>query len=307
LEKSTKDNLIKEELSFFQKSVRYLKELFLSFKNIPYEIAFNKNIPKVKTINETVNLLLKGSSITRFGDGEFRIINGFSIPYQKYDKNLQKRLKQIFQEKIKNLLIGLPETFSTLDQFTFPERIFWRKYMVKNRDSIYKLIDLKQDYVSAFFSRPYLRYKNKKNISQIFKKIKKIWNKKNVLIIEGNGTRIGVGNSLLNNVSSIKRIICPDINAFNKYNQILKKTISCKSDLVLLALGPTAKILAFDLTKNGIQAIDIGHLDIEYEWFLKKTRKRVPINNKNVLESNSYSVGKCLDKNYQKQIISVIK
>jgi len=299
--------LIKENLSFSKRAIRYANELILSTQNLPYEIGLNKNVPQVKNINKTIDLILKGNSITRFGDGEFRLINGFSIPYQKYDKNLQKKLKQIFQEKVNKLLIGLPETFSSLNKFTFPERIFWRKYMFKNRNSIYKLIDINKEYVSAFFSRPYLRYKNKKNTSYIFNKIKKIWNKKNILIIEGDGTRIGVGNNLLDNVLTVKRIICPNINAFDKYTQILETTLKYKSDLILVALGPTAKILTYDLTKLGIQTIDIGHLDIEYEWFLKKTKRRIPIKNKNVLEANSYSVKKCDDKKYQKQIISIIK
>jgi len=301
------NTLIKENLSFTKRAIRYAKELILSIQNLPYEIGLNKNVPKVKDINETIDLILKGNSIIRFGDGEFRLINGFSIPYQKYTKDLKKRLKQIFQKKINNLLVGLPETFSNLNQFTFSEIIFWRKYMVKNRISIYNLINLKNIYVSAFFSRPYLRYKNKKNTSQIFNKIKKIWNKKNILIIEGNGTRIGIGNNLLNNTLGIKRIICPNVNAFDKYNQILETALKYKSDLILIALGPTAKILTYDLTKQGRQTIDIGHLDIEYEWFLKKTKRRIPIKNKNVLEANSYRVEKCEDKNYQKQIVSIIK
>lgn len=299
--------LIKENLSIFQRAVRYIKELILSIQNLPYEIGINKNVPIVKNINDTIDLILKGNSIVRFGDGEFRLINGFSIPFQEKNTELQNNLKQIFSVKEKKLLIGLPNTFTSLAQYTFFERIFWRKYMFKNRNSIYKLINLKENYVSAFFSRPYLRYKNKKNTSQIFKKIKKIWNKKNILIIEGNGTRMGVGNNLLDNTSNIKRIICPDINAFNKNKQILKTALKQKCDLILIALGPTAKVLTYELTKHGIQTIDTGHLDIEYEWFLKNTKTRIPIENKNVLEVNSYDTKDCTDKKYQSQIISIIK
>jgi len=298
--------LIKENLSFSKKAIRYLKELILSLQNLPYEIGLNKNVPKVQNINKTIDLILKGNSIVRFGDGEFQLINGYSIAYQKFNKELQKKLKQIFKEKNNNLLVGLPETFSSLNQFTFPGRIFWRRYIFKNRNLIYKTINLKQEYVSAFFSRPYLRFKNKKNTSQIFNKIKKIWNKKNILIIEGNGTRIGVGNSLLKNALSVKRIICPDVNAFNKYNQILETALNYKSDLILIALGPTAKILTYDLNKKNIQTIDVGHLDIEYEWFLKKTKRKISIKNKNVTEVDNHSVKKCNNKNYQKQIISII-
>jgi hypothetical protein len=35
--------------------------------------------------------------------------------------------------------------------------------------------------------------------------------------------------------------------------------------LILIALGPTATVLAYDLAKKGYQAIDIGHLPSCYE------------------------------------------
>ena len=67
-----------------------------------------------------------------------------------------------------------------------------------------------------------------------------------------------------------------------KYLTRLK--ISKKSYLVLLALGPTSTVLAYDLCKLWYQAIDDGHIDIEYEWFLRKVTKKIKIRNKYVNE-----------------------
>ena len=39
---------------------------------------------------------------------------------------------------------------------------------------------------------------------------------RDVIICEGEKTRMGVGNDLLDNCKSIKRIICPSENAFDK-------------------------------------------------------------------------------------------
>ena len=44
--------------------------------------------------------------------------------------------------------------------------------------------------------------------------------------------------------------------------------------IILIALGPTATVLAYDLSKRGYQAIDVGHIDIEYEWFLNNASKK---------------------------------
>ena len=43
-----------------------------------------------------------------------------------------------------------------------------------------------------------------------------MWNNIDVLIVEGEHTRFGVGNDLLAIAKGVERIICPDKNAFNK-------------------------------------------------------------------------------------------
>lgn len=70
-------------------------------------------------------------------------------------------------------------------------------------------------------------------------------------------------------------------------------------------MGPTATILSYDLYKLGYQVVDIGHADIEYEWYLNKTIEKKPINNKfvNGMRMNYTNVK---DKNYYLQIISKI-
>lgn len=35
-----------------------------------------------------------------------------------------------------------------------------------------------------------------------------------------------------------------------------------------ILLDPTATVLAYDLAVQGFQAVDINHVDVEYEWFL---------------------------------------
>ena len=44
--------------------------------------------------------------------------------------------------------------------------------------------------------------------------------------------------------------------------------------------------VCYDLHKMGYQAIDIGHIDIEYEWFLQGATEKVKIDNKYTYEAN---------------------
>jgi glycosyltransferase family protein len=134
---------------------------------------------------------------------------------------------------------------------------------------------MNRKYYSSMISRFYIEYKDKSKIPYYIKKLKQIWDKKDILIIEGEMSRLGVGNDLFNNSKSIKRILCPAINAFNVYEKIISQAKKIdKSNLILLALGPTSSVLAYDLYKIGYQVIDVGHIDIEYEWFLRKAKKK---------------------------------
>ena len=140
---------------------------------------------------------------------------------------------------------------------------------------------------------------------KFIQKLKKIWDKRDILIIEGEQTRFGIGNDLLNNTKSIKRIICPVCDAFNSYNQILKSALKFdKSVLILIALGPTASVLAYDLYKFNYQVIDVGHIDIQYEFFLRKVEHSIKIPYKYTSEARGGSVNitNITDINYYNQI-----
>lgn len=69
-------------------------------------------------------------------------------------------------------------------------------------------------------------------------------------------------------------------------------------------MGPTATILAADLSTRGYQAIDIGHIDIEYEWSRMHVTHKVPVENKFVNEAGAgVGVGDINDIKYKNEIV----
>ena len=136
--------------------------------------------------------------------------------------------------------------------------------------------------------------------------LKAIWENQDVIIVEGTKSRTGIGNDLYNNVKSLQRILGPATNAFSMYDKMLEtiKTYVPKDRLILLSYGPTATILAYDLAKLGYWAVDIGHLDIEYEWFLKGASDSIAIKGKFTNENKQgHFVDDCVDQIYLSQII----
>jgi len=71
-----------------------------------------------------------------------------------------------------------------------------------------------------------------------------------------------------------------------------------------MALGPTATVLAYDLCKAGYRALDIGHLDICYELFLRNEPYMVAVEGKYVNEASYRSPAPCTDPTYLSQIIT---
>ena len=276
-----------------------------------YLEKFHKK-PNILSNRETIDKIIESkSSIGRFGDGEFSIITKkSSVGFQKIDDELAKRLEEVLTSNESNFLVGIPKIFSEKDLSNrYPDNKEWcKKYIKETRSDWYKYINFNQIYAAAGFTRNYIGMKDKNECSDYFKKIKGIWQGRDITIIEGEYSRLGINNDLFNDAKSIERILAPAENAFDKYNDILEESKKIdKSRLILIALGPTATVLAFDLYKLGYQAIDIGHLDIEYEWFLQRTLVRTPVKNKYVNEGNfKIKNDNFYDEEYEKQIISKI-
>ena len=271
-------------------------------------------IPKVKSKEELINLLINSNqSIARYGDGEFSLIKGSDIAFQKQNNELQQRLRDILTSKNKNLEVCVPNVFNSLKTFTVKEQYFWRWYMSQHREDLYQYLDFDKIYYDSFISRPYLNLKDKSHVSSYFQNLKQIWKDKDIVFVEGIGSRLGLGNDLFDTARSIRRILCPNVCAFSKYDEILRECKKLSKDILfILALGPTATILADDLSREGWRALDMGHIDIEYEWFLAKADTKIDIKNKNVNESkgkkdNKDKKNKINDELYQAQVLCEIK
>ena len=188
------------------------------------------------------------------------------------------------------------------------EKYFWSRYYLKQKKKLKENISNEKVYFDSMISRFYMPYiKFEENIRDIENLINYFSNKK-ILIIEGKNTRFGLGNSLLKNASEIQRIILPDKNGFKKYKKILDFVLNnfTKDNIILIALGPTATVLAYEFCKNGYQALDIGHMDVEYEWYLLKAKRKIDLQYKSVNEVSGIKEKEILDKNlenlYLKQI-----
>lgn len=291
---------------------KLLIKYYLVVRNIPF-LLFSKK-PEIFSFEETIDeIVTKKKSLARFGDGEIRMVlsSHEEIGFQKKNIQLSERLGEVLQSQIPNLLIGLPNTFRYLLKNTMNSQTFWYGFNLLYAKDFLNVINLDKKYGDSLITRFYMMYKDKaeKKILPKIHLLKTLWNEQDILFVEGADTKLGIGNDLFENAKSIQRIICPSENAFEQYDNILEQTKKYgKEKLIIIALGPTATVLAYDLAKNNFWALDFGHIDIEYMWFLQKSKKKEAVTGKYVNESGLRGnvIAKAISGEYKNQIISVI-
>lgn len=261
---------------------------------------------KVRPIEESLDFILAYQpSVARFGDGEMDIVAGHGIPYQDYDETLASQLRHIMgQESSENFLVCLSDVFEGRERYNSNFSFFWDGHL-ERFGHLYEEICKAPWYGSTFISRPYIDLEDKSPATSSFAKLKQLWQDRDILIVEGATSRSGVGNDLFAQAKSVSRIICPSKNAYAHYDEIASAIRQYGKDkLVLLMLGPTAKVLSYNLSREGFWTIDLGHIDSEYEWFLMGATHKVKLHHKHTAEHN-YDEGLVLeeDKNYNGQIV----
>lgn len=265
--------------------------------------------PNIMSCEDTVEYLIQNQcSMARFGDGELDIIGGRSIPFQEYDEKLAKELEHIIGlSSDERMMICIPDVFERLKRYTESVEAFWQNDLVKTRP-IYEKLCKAQWYGNALASRPYMMWKDKRRAIPVFDKWMQFWDSKDILLVEGDTSRIGIGNDLFENAASVSRIVCPSKNAYSVIDKIYSSVLDkAEGKLILISLGPTAKALVFRLYEAGYRSVDIGHIDTQYEWYKMGATQKVKLNNKHTAEFNrDNDIEFGYDDDYASQIICKI-
>ncbi|OYQ32114.1 hypothetical protein CHU92_14660 [Flavobacterium cyanobacteriorum] len=298
-------------------NIRYNKALKIPRKFVKLLLASSYPLvtkifplPQVKSIEETLDKINETKcSISRFGDGEFLyIIDRLNLPFQKYEPRLAEKMKKILISDDSAILVGLPIGYHSLNNLKKESRLTWRSQISWIYPRLRKYLDLNKVYYNASMTRVYSGYEDKSCSKGYFEKLMKIWEGREVLLIEGEKSRLGAGNNLFSNATKVERILAPMHHAFSKYDELCNEaTKHDKTKLILIALGPTATALSYDLAKEGYQAIDIGNVDIEYEWYLRGATSKTKIQGKYTSEAKGgRDVQDINDPEYDSQIIKKI-
>lgn len=205
--------------------------------------------PEVLDEDQTLDLVLAGASLARFGDGEISLALGGDCITQCQMAPIGASLRAILKYP-GQCLVGVPR------QGVGPKRVFWSKY---DRPEVHALLK-RSSYHSAFITRP----DSAPWIDRpdYWAKLRSLWLDKDVTLVRG--SEKSLTSAMLVGAKSVDEVLCLSKNAYANYWSILERVREAKT--VLLCLGPTATVLAAELSVGGVHAIDLGHVGM----FLRK-------------------------------------
>ncbi len=219
---------------------------------------FIRAYPKVWTEEQTIrHMLAHRSSICRYGDGEFKLIIGRRHKsFQDINQELNEKMLDVLRSDVPNILIAIHPVheYETLGRI-------WQKYIIRMGGQILSLLDKNREYPSTGVFR-LLPLQSKAAFITRVQLIKQLWHNRKIVFVVGRNSRFTFEPELFNNVRSIEYIYAPPKNAFAEYTLIMDQVLQYDRDnyLILIVLGPTATVMAFDLAQQGYQAIDFGQM-----------------------------------------------
>jgi hypothetical protein len=188
----------------------------------------------------TISNIIKGQSLIRLGDGEFDIIKGKSLYFQKYEKEIQDCLINLLKIiNSKKLMIG--------HYFKFNKNDRWDKFM--------NIIIEKNNSIDKIYYHDTLIFRSKKDWT-LFIPLYNYFKNKKFIIIHPNISNFDFITDLCNEYIFIK---CKDNNCYDQYKDILKEILTYNNEyIIILSCGPTAKLLGHKLYNMNYQVIDFG-------------------------------------------------
>lgn len=210
---------------------------------------------QVLPFKESLELLAtSNASIARFGDGEFRLMlrPEFNLGFQSNSKELQYQLREVFETQSEDLLIGFPFLFRDAH---------WSNVYAELWPSLKPLVNPQQKYINAHITRPRVFEVLGQEAVELWRKV---WDRKDAVIITGEGSRFDLVPELFDNLKTADFIHSTPKDAFTDLERVVSETLEKNPDLAIISLGPAGTVLAKKLSERGIRALDIGHLSSSY-------------------------------------------
>lgn len=210
--------------------------------------------PRVLSERETLAAVREGLGLARYGDGEIKIARGRDAKSQRGAPDLAKALRRILVSPQTKCLVCIPNVMSQT-----PKAEFWAQYGSDTKTT--RLYDPDRVYGSSFITRPdsapWI------DVPDYWAEVIDTWRGRDVVLVRGSSKSLTAAD--LGAARSVRELIVSRQHAWEDYPKLLGALIG-EQRRVILCLGATATVLAWELAHYGVQALDLGHVGM----FLRK-------------------------------------
>lgn len=218
--------------------------------------------PRVVNENDTLDAVLSGKSITRYGDGEFRLaMGGRANVSQVAHPRLREELCEILVTRQRFCLVAIPDMNPES-----PKWWFWKKYQHKYP----RMLDHKITYYSQFITRP--DSAPVIDVPEFYDRMESLWAGQEVVLVRGSERSLVEGRAPMDLAKKVHPVMCARRDAYQEIDRVESEVLALNVNRVLLCAGAMATVLTYRLAKKGLHAIDLGH--IGYLWRFYASRKR---------------------------------
>lgn len=216
--------------------------------------------PRVVNENDTLDAVLSGKSITRYGDGEFRLAMGGSKNISQIaHPKLRQELMDILVTRQKFCLVAIPDMNPES-----PKWWFWSKYQHKYP----KMLDHKVTYYSQFITRP--DSAPAIDVPEFYDRMEKLWAGQEVVLVRGSERSLVEGRGTMALATKVHPVLCARRDAYQEIDRVEREVLALNVNRVLLCAGAMATVLTYRLAKQGLHAIDLGHIGYLWRYYGRK-------------------------------------
>lgn len=203
--------------------------------------------PPVLDEATTLKFVQTGTSLARFGDGEIKLALGHSAKSQQAAPDLAAALRQVLNEVGGHCLACIPRM-----DFGSPKAAFWETY---KRRQVVALYRPRKIYGSAFVTRP--DSAPSIDTPEYWEEVVDIWRDRDVVLVRGS-TKSLTADRLVG-AGAVEEIVGARQHAWAEHAALFER-LRRENRRVILCLGATATVLAWRLSHEGVQALDLGHV-----------------------------------------------
>jgi hypothetical protein len=163
--------------------------------------------PNVMSEEDTLDAVIAGRSIARYGDGELRVALGRKCVSQVADPRLAEELREILYTPVKGLIAAIPNTYSAT-----PKRESWERFSQKGFTTMYGLKTYGSSFITRPDSAPWI------DTPAYWQRVRDLWRDKDVVLAVGD--KRSLRSEAMGDARSLRTVWGPTRDAYAEIDRI---------------------------------------------------------------------------------------